>query len=308
MDLRRISYFVEVAECKSFTRAGGRLAIAQSALSRQIRDLEDELGISLLHRTGRGVELTDAGKLFLERARKLLGDAEALFADAKAMNNGGGTVSLGVPPSISQILLAPFLSRMRREKPDIRIRVVEGFSGHVSEWLLNGRIDLAVLYNSPSTASLLTDHLLIEDMYLVGPAGERAFTEPTIALASVSVLPLVLPGRPHGLRVLIEKASSKAGIELKIDIEVDALATMKMLAADGTAYTILPVSAVFEELQQHRLGAAKIVEPGISRELVLASSTQRPTTRASQDVARILRRQVCDLVANGQWLGRQLSA
>lgn len=308
MDLRRISYFVEVAECKSFTRAGGRLAIAQSALSRQIRDLEDELGINLLHRTGRGVELTEEGGVFLERARKLLADAETLFAEAKAMNNGGGTVSLGVPPSISQILLAPFLSRVREEKPDIRMRVVEGFSGHVSEWLLNGRIDLAVLYNSPSTSSLLVDHLLIEDMYLIGPPDDRHFERRTMPLAAVAALPLVLPGRPHGLRVLIEKAASKAGIELKIDIEIDALATMKTLAADGTAYTILPVSAVFQDLQHRRLGATKIVEPGISRELVLASSTQRPTTRATQDVARILRRQVSDMVTNGQWIGRQTPA
>src|SRR5687768_4043620 len=100
MDLRRISYFVEVADCQSFTRAGGRLAIAQSALSRQIRDLEGELGIDLLHRTGRGVQLTDAGQQFLGRARKLLQDVDSLVAETKALKDCCGTVSLGVPPSI----------------------------------------------------------------------------------------------------------------------------------------------------------------------------------------------------------------
>ncbi len=301
MDLRRIKSFVEVADSQSFTRAGCKLAIAQSALSRQIRELEAELGVALLYRTGRGVQLTDAGRIFLERARKLLEDAEALLADMKAAKDGGGSVSLGLPPSITHILLAPFLDRLRRERPSLHLRVVEGFSGHITEWLLHGRIDLAVLYRTSSTSSLLVDRLLVEDMYLVGPAGSNILCSAEVTLATVANLPLVLPGRPHGLRLLIDKACERSGTSLSVDIEVDAFSTMKELARSGTAYTILPVSAVTEEMDEGHLAAAKIVEPDITRELVLASSTQRPHTRASHDVGRILRQQISELIATGHW-------
>ncbi|MGE0212666.1 MAG: LysR substrate-binding domain-containing protein [Parvibaculaceae bacterium] len=305
MDLRRLTYFVEVADCQSFTRAGGRLAIAQSALSRQIRDLEEELGIDLLHRTGRGVQLTDAGEQFLGRARKLLQDADSLLADTKAMNDCCGTVSLGVLPSISQLLLTPLLNRVRRERPGLQVRVMEGFSGHIGEWLLSGRLDLAILYcNSPAASTLLADKLLSEDMYLIGAPGDPVLADESVPLATAAALPLVLPGRPHGLRLLLEKTCAKAGVQLRVDIEVDALSTMKGLVAHGTGYTILPISAVQQELEGGRLSAARIGKPSLSRDLMLASSRQRPHTRASQEVSRILRKQVADLVSAGDWVGR----
>lgn len=304
MELRRIRSFVEVADCQSFTRAGGRLAIAQSALSRQIRDLETELGAVLLHRTGRGVQLTDAGRTFLERGRKLLSDAELLVAETKLMENGGGTVHLGVPPSVSQILLAPLINRLRQERPQLRLRIVEGFSGHISEWLLAGRIDLAILYRSSATANLLADMLVSEDLHLVGPPASDIVQRRSVRLAEVAALPLALPSRPHGLRLLVDKMCEKAGIALELDVEVDAFSTMKELAQTGMAYTILPVSAVAQEIEQGRLAAARIVDPVVSRELVFVSSGQRLHTRAAKDVSRIVRQQVAELVASGRWQAR----
>ena len=308
MELRRIKSFVEVADCQSFTRAGGRLAIAQSALSRQIRDLETELGAVLLHRTGRGVQLTDAGRTFLERARKLLSDAEQLVAETKLIENGGGTVHLGVPPSVSQILLPPLINRLRREKPQLRLRVVEGFSGHICEWLLAGRLDLAVLYRSPATATLLADLLLSEDLCLVSPPTSDWARRKTVRLADVATLPLALPSRPHGLRLLLEKACEKSGTAFAVEIEVDAFSTMKELAQSGLAYTVLPICAVAEEMRQGKLAATRIVDPPVSRELVFVSSGQRLHTRAAKDVARMLRQQVSELISTGRWQARIVGA
>jgi LysR family nitrogen assimilation transcriptional regulator len=143
LDLRSIRSFMYVAEAGSFTRAAAQLSMAQSALSRQVRDLEDELGVLLLHRTGRGAELTEAGQRFLSRAKKLLLNASALSADMKALSGANiETVTLGVPPSISHILLALLLDRVKRQYPHIRMRVVEGFSGHIYEWLLSSTLPI----------------------------------------------------------------------------------------------------------------------------------------------------------------------
>lgn len=301
IDLRSLSYFVHVAECESFTLAGRKLAIAQPSLSRQIQDLEVDLGVRLFNRTGRGVTPTEAGAEFLDRARQLLIDAELLFADTRASHKGTGAVSVGVPPSVGQILLAPLLSRAREEYPGVQIRLVEGFSGHVVEWLMSGEIDLAVLYKAASSPTIIADRLLEEDLYLVGPAGHPLLANPTVAFADLSGLPMVLPGRPHGLRLIVDKAAAEAGIDLNIDFEVDAFPMMKSLAEQGSAFTVLPMSAVQLECHAQRLGASRLVEPFAKRELVLASSTKRPVTRASQNIARLVRQQVVELVRGGYW-------
>jgi LysR family nitrogen assimilation transcriptional regulator len=301
VDLRSLSYFVHVAECESFTLAGRKLAIAQPSLSRQIHDLEVDLGVRLFYRTGRGVTPTEAGAAFLEKARKLLIDAELLFADTRASNKGTGSVSVGVPPSVGQILLAPLLSRAREEYPGVQIRLVEGFSGHVAEWLLSGEIDLAVLYKTASAPTILADNLLEEDLFLVGPSGDDLLREPAVPFASLAGLPLVLPGRPHGLRLIVDKAAAEANVALNIEFEVDAFPMMKSLAEHGTAFTVLPMSAVMQECQEERLSASRLVGPIAKRELVLASSTKRPTTRASQNIARLVRQQVIELVRGGSW-------
>lgn len=302
MDLAKLTHFVYVAENGSFTRAAGTLAVAQSALSRQVRELEEELGIALLHRNGRGVSLTEAGALFLPRVKTLLKDAEDLAADMKAMRDlVGGRVTLGVPPSVSHILLAPLLAIIVRDYPDIQMRIVEGFSGHIYEWLLNGRVDLAVLYNARTSPILTTDRLLVEDMCLVSRFGDAMTAAGSIHLAEVAPLPLVLPGRPHGLRLLVDDAFAEHGLNMKLPVEVDALATIKHLVAEGMYYTILPSSALMDEMQAGTLSVTRIVEPVISRELLLASSTHRSGNRAIRTVAQVARKLVADMARSYRW-------
>jgi LysR family nitrogen assimilation transcriptional regulator len=302
LDFVKLRHFVHVADNGSFTRAAGTLAVAQSALSRQIRELEEELGIALLHRNGRGVSLTEAGTVFLPRARSLIKDADDLINEMRSIRDlVGGRVTLGVPPSVSHILLTPLLAVIARDYPDIQMRIVEGFSGHIYEWLLNGRVDLAVLYNARTSPVLTTDRLLVEDMCLVARSGDPLTQAGSIALAEVSPLPLVLPGRPHGLRLLVDDAFAEQGLSLRLPVEVDALATIKRLVADGTHYTILPSSALMQELQAGVLSVARIVGPVISRELLLASSTHRPRNRALRTVAQIARKLITDMARSYHW-------
>jgi len=146
VELVDLRYFVSIAETGSFTKSALQNNIAQSALSRRVRDLEADLGVQLFYRNGRGVLLTEVGETFLARARGILADMESLRQEV--VRSAGvleGTVTLGVPPSVGLILLAPLLSQVRADYPGIRMRVLEAFSGHVADWLANGKVDLAVL-------------------------------------------------------------------------------------------------------------------------------------------------------------------
>lgn len=306
MDLRDMQYFVSITETGSFTKAAAQSGIAQSALSRRIRELERELGVTLFYRNGRGVVLTDVGMTFLDRVRPALAEIDQIRQDIGAMRSTvHGAVTLGVPPSVGLVLLAPLLGQIRKDYPGVQMRVLEGFSGHVAEWLSNGRVDLAVLYNVRSNALLDAEHLLFEDMQLISsPTAPRLGRGSSVSLKKLEGIQLALPGRPHGLRVLVDDACAKTNVSLEIALELETLPTIKGLVATGTIRTILPIIAVHSEIEAGSLVATKIIDPVISRELILAHAPQRANAPATRLVARLVRQHIETLVRSGHWRGR----
>jgi LysR family nitrogen assimilation transcriptional regulator len=305
MDLCDFRYFVRTAETGSISKAAGQLSIAQSALSRRMRDLEHLLGVSLFYRNGRGVVLTDQGRVFLDRIRSILGDIDQLQVDLRATQTTvGGLVTLGVPPSVGLVLLAPLLTQLRQDHPAIQMRVLEGFSGHVAEWLVDGRIDLAVLYKVRANALLDAEHLLFEDMYLISSIASPKFGRGGVPLARLDGLPLALPGRPHGLRVLMDDAFARAEITPDIALELETLPTIKDLVAAGTVHSVLPLAAVRDEVERGILVASRIIEPTVSRELTLAHAPQRASAPATRLVASMIRAHIDTLVRSERWTAR----
>lgn len=303
LDLR---YFVSIAETGSFTKSALANNVAQSALSRRVRDLETDVGTVLFHRNGRGVVLTEPGETFLARARGILAEVEALRQDMRhAAGQLDGTVTLAVPPSVGLVLLAPLLSRIRDEHPRIRMKVLEGFSGHVADWLASGKVDLAVLYKLKSSALLDAEHLLFEDMYLVSaPQAPAIGREGTVRLADLAAEELALPGLPHGLRSLVDEAATRAGVTLNVALELETLPTICDLVASGSIRTILPLTAVQGALAAGKLVAQQIVDPVISRELILAHAPHRAAAPATKAVVHQIRAQIAGLVRSGIWVGR----
>jgi LysR family nitrogen assimilation transcriptional regulator len=305
MDLKRLRYFVSIAEFGSFTLGARHLGLAQPALSRHIRQLEEECGSPLLRRNGRGAELTDIGKIVLEHARSLLEQVDRLESGLKAAKGApAGAVILGMPPSVCSILIEPLFHRVREEFPGIRLHIGEAFSGDVREWLVGGRLDIGVLYNPGRAANLIGQHLLVEDMYLCSAAGSGVKARPNVTLAEAIGLPLILPGRPHGLRILVDSACAKAGLTPDVVLELDSMATVKELVRRADAATILPYCGVYRDVEQGYLVARRIVSPSITRTLIVAETVRRPKTPATSAVVRCLREEVARLVAAGLWTGR----
>ena len=303
MDIKQLRYFVQVAEMGSVSKAAATLSVAQPAISRHIRNLEESLGGQLLHRNGRGVTTTQAGGVLFERAKAILGDLDRAESEMRELTGvPTGKVTLGVPPTVSQVLVIPLIKRLRENHPNVTLQVIEAFSGYVREWLATGRADIAVLYDSPRAKHLVTEKMLRERLFLV-TAAAGATPPATIPLRDVAKMELILPSRPHGLRLLIDQIAGKAGTPLQVGFEIDALSAIKELVEEGIGATILPFASVSREVLQGRLHARQITKPVMDRTLVFATTTQRSSTLATRAVIEELKEVVKDLVSEGLWKG-----
>lgn len=304
MELRQLEYFIAVTESGAFSRAALHLSVGQPILSRQIRALEQELGAELYHRTGRGIILSEAGKLLERYARGILETTAGAKKEIHALGSSPtGAVVIGMPPSVGAVLTVPLVQQFRSEFPKASLGVMEGFSGHVLEWLTTGQIDIAVLYNAPRLNILLTDPLLTDELVLLGPASDPAGAgSGSVAAARLSDIPLILPSRPHGLRVLLDDFLADAGVSPNVQLEINAMPSTLSLVESGIGYTVLSYSCVHHLVAAGRINCWPIVEPTMTRSLVVATSTQRPTTKVARALVRIVREQTRALVKEGRWM------
>lgn len=290
MDLKQIEYFVRVAELGSFTRAATQLGLAQPSLSRQIRLLEVELGEHLLYRTGRGVTLTDAGNCLLSHGNTILAEVRATRQHIQDLKSApDGHVAIGVTTSLAHALTPKLVNAFRKALPGGAITVTEGLSANLREWLIEGRLDIAVLYSAEPTAKLELETLFREELVLVCGTQLRSPLPDKIRLEELSGYPLVLPCMPNGIRMLVEAKCRMNDVALSIVAEVNALQSLVAVAETSDCFSILPESAAHEGVREGRLYAARIGAPAILNTLSLATSRNRPESRLAKVVKQLLR-------------------
>jgi LysR family nitrogen assimilation transcriptional regulator len=296
MDLKQLESFVRVAELGSFTRAAQSLDVAQPALSRQVRLLEVELRQNLLLRNGRGATPTEAGTLLLAHARGILHQVERAREELGRVRGAlAGRVAIGLPPSLSRVLAVPLMRAFRQHLPQVSASISEGLSVNMQEWLTNGRLDIAVLYNAPSAPGLEISPLHEEDLVLVQarPPGlpphlaDEASPGP-IALREIGALPLVIPSRPNAIRMQVEAELANLGERLQVALEIDGVGAILDLVADGAGAALLSRNAVNSSTRPSAFLVRAIVEPPLRTRLCLAISSQRPTTLTQQAALALL--------------------
>jgi len=292
MDFRRIDLLVQVAEYGSFSKAASVIGIAQPALGRQIRKLEEECGTPLLYRHGRGVLLTAEGEQLLARVRPLLKQMESAVTELSAERESpSGTVVLGLTPTLCRLIGQRLVTEARRLYPSLRLNIVMAYSGYVLEWLTGARLDIAVVHDTRRAQHLLMEHIGDLQLSLISPAAvvRPGKPKPLIKLQELQGLPLVLPTTHHGLRRTMEHAASKAGITLTVEYEMDALEVMLDLVKEGHAHTVLAAPVVADWVSLGYVVTRQITEPTIATGLVLAKAANRPATRATRVIEAMLK-------------------
>lgn len=290
MKLKQLSTFLLVADMQSLSRAAIASDTAQSLVSRQIAMLEAAWGGRLFDRTGRGMTLSDFGKRMYPEVKRVVDQVTQL--DAVANEAAGvltGTVHVGVLPSLSRQLLPMLLADMRERAPALRLHVLEGFSGTLDEQLASGRLDMIVVNRYGSSALRGEDVLGKVDTFLIGKPGLSELTGKTMPFRALGRLPLVLPAVPNGLRATLDVLSRRHNLVLDIVMEVDTATSMKDVAASGHAFTLLPMTAVAQEVAAGVLSACRVTSPGIRRTIALSLTRQRPLSEAARLVASRVR-------------------
>lgn len=302
MDVKQLFYFVRVAELGSFTRASIVLDVAQPALSRQVRLLEVEVRQNLLVRNGRGITLTEAGKVLLEHSRGVLHQMERLREELSRVRGSlAGSVAIGLPPTLGRILAVPLTRAFKQLMPDATLSINEGLSKTMQESLLTGQLDIGLLYNAFPTPGIELRPLLQDELLLVQrrDAESEEPTEEPVELADLAGYPLVIPGRPNAIRMHVETALVNINVQPRIAMEVNSVATILDLVADGVGNAVLSRHAVTTAAQPERFVLRRIVNPGLFPLLSVATAADRPATSTQQATLEILERVAREVLRQG---------
>lgn len=282
----RWSVFLCVASTGSLSRAAGALDMPQSMVSRNIAQLEEQCGQRLFRRTGRGVVLTEFGAQTLPRVAQLTADAAALADDIRsAQGQPAGEVRVGLLPSAVKRYAGPLFAAAREQFPGVRLHLSEGASAQLEEHLREGRLDMALVLREGAEEVREAQVLARVPLHLVGRKGEPLLDAPSVPLAHLAGLPLVLPSRPHRLRARLDRLAADHALALNVAVEADSVDLQYALCAAGGGFAI---ASVLPGQLGEALATACIVDPALERFVVLAESPQRPATRATQAVRRLI--------------------
>lgn len=304
METRYLQSFVKVAETGSISRAAFSLGLSQPSLSQQMLRIEDEVGLPLLRRTPRGVLLTEAGRIFLDHARRIISSTDQAIEQVRQLTEPSGAVVLAVPYSISKLAGVTLVEAFAEHAPQVGFRLVEAFTGQIRGWLDEGKVDLGILHGTGPFQNLSLRPIASEELFLVGPPGAygTAIEElPAVPIEELPGLPMILPGPQHGLRQAIDQTAARLGLTVTVAHELDAFAHVGDLVARGRGHSILPILAFADDLAAGKVSSARIGSGVFRRTLSLARNSTRLVTHASIRAEDLTARVLGRLIAKGAW-------
>ncbi|MCF3932635.1 LysR family transcriptional regulator [Acuticoccus sp. M5D2P5] len=308
MDIRQLRYFVAVVELGSFSGAARHLSVAQPALSRHVRALEETLGVTLVRRDTQGARPTEAGERLLHQASAILRQFDMV---PEVVGRGGGVVTgrvvVGLPTSVNAVLARPLIRAWRERLPAVELHVIESLSGFLQEWVAAGRLDICLLYDPRPERTIDIESMICEELFLVGAPVDDGHGLDEVPLKTLEHVPLAMPGATHALRRHVDRVSLENGVRPNVVVEIDSLGTMKMITELDGYFTVLPRGPVYEEIQAGRMAARRLTAPLVTRTVSLATSAVRGRTRACEEVKRLLVETAERLVDEGVWRGASVS-
>ncbi len=243
MELRQLRYFAAVARHSSFTRAAGELHIAQSALSQQVKKLEQELGAELLVRTTRSVELTEAGATALTRATRILAEADALSSEVDELRGVlRGTLVVGGMLPAGGIDLPAMLLRFKELYPEVDVQLQEGTATEMVDLLRGDEIDAAIAMLEPEEVPETLDSRLLgeERLVLAMAPGDDLTKRKRVRLGELEGRPFVSFRPGSAVRRVVDEALAEAGVAPQMAFETNDLSMMRAVVDRGLGVAILP--------------------------------------------------------------------
>lgn len=301
MDIKQLEYFIHVADLGSFSRAAAYLHVAQPALSRQIGRLEKELETQLLTRNGRGVVLTENGSRLLCHARLIMELFERAHEDLENARLGRiESIAIGMPGSLSSAISTRLIRSLHAVIPDAKVHILTGRSTQLQEWLLTGRLDMAVLFDAPNSPALEIDHLFDDRLYLFETRSEleMALEDPPISLNELAQRPLIITSRPNRVREILEAAMARLGRRLLVDCELDSLETTFDMILDRAGCTVASLRLRRRLGEARQLRTRLIVEPELILKVQIVRRTHRTNSRVVDTAFSILRECCLEILPN----------
>lgn len=304
MEIRQLQALVTVAEVGSVTKAAQLLHLVQPAVTRQIRNLEVELGVELFERTRVGMKPTAAGEVLTKHARRALLELQRARLELQAPEGDvSGVAAVGILGSVEELLAPALVEAVRTRHPAIELRILTAYSGHLQQWLDDGDIDVSLLYNLSGGQSSGVLPILRDELWAVASRSEQLRIDTPVDLATALRQPLIMPAadQGHGIRMLIDQARVGAGIEPAVAVQTNSMSLQIRLAGEGHGWTILPAAGVALPILRGELSAAPIRNPSITRTVALGFARSGKASPAVKAVAAELVRIAKEAVEEGTW-------
>jgi LysR family transcriptional regulator, nitrogen assimilation regulatory protein len=282
-DIRKLRSFVAVYETGGISKAAQREHVAQPALTVHIRQLESEFNAKLFERSAQGVRPTPAGAACYARCLDLLKRLDALGEHMREFSGEvAGALSAGIMPSICHGPLASMLTRYTSAYPNVEVRIVEGLSGTLADWVRAGQVDFAVC-NRPASAHGLELSLLLQDnLVLVSARGSGAKAFAPCRLSEMRKLKLVLPSRQHSLRATLDQCIQRGECRPLQTLEIDGQSATLQFVAHSDWSTILPRIALVNEFDSVRFTLNPIRAPEMTTELYALRAAKHHLSAAGE--------------------------
>jgi DNA-binding transcriptional LysR family regulator len=279
MDLRQLEIFVKVAELKSFSKAAQALRLTQPTVSEHIRTLEQELGVRLLDRLGRGAEATRAGQLLLSHATRMLQlQRETLQAMDSFQGRLAGDLHVAASTIPGEYVLPSLIGRFKEKFPDIVISLLIGDSRAVIDWVIDGRAEVAVVGAKLPHRGIEYRELMPDELVVVVPVAHPWHGKKEIGLADLRAEAMLLREQGSGTRAAFESALAQAGQDLsafRIVGEMGSTQAIKQAVKAGVGVSVISRRAVDEECRSGLVWCLKIRDLKITRAFHIATHRER---------------------------------
>lgn len=305
MKLIQLRYFASIVENGGFIAAAREVNVAQPALSRQVAELEAELGVELLNRGPGGTTVTQAGQRFYRHARTIL--TQIQIAGTEARQSSGdltGEIRIAVPVGYAGFLAPKIVAQVEQSYPDLIITIVDGLGYQTGELIETGKVDFGIISDVASMANVLVEPILQENLFVFSKRRQQKPEMLDMPLVELESEKLIMPGRKVHVRRIVEEALMQIGRKLNVSYEQQSLLTIRSMVCAGVGSTVMNWPSMADIWESGSLDARNIISPSLSRTVSLGIPTLRPLTSASRTVYDIIRQILMSEVSEGRWRGQ----